>query len=177
MIVLSVGFMGYKTSAVTVGVGGAGVSADFHGVGWISYGYWFEPNWALLVESGLLSSRVRVSGSGVETASVFPLQFGLRYQPEDWALGGTVRPYVGASVGPYFGSQNTAGTFVEVATQTAIGARLGAGLDIIPSRKVTFGAVARYHAVTNFDRAIGSRDNYSGFEFSLRVGLLLGAGR
>jgi hypothetical protein len=175
MIGLSVGVMDHMTSLVSVTVGG--VSVHSQGAFWVGYGHWFEPDWALLAETGVVSSQVNVSGAGTETAALFPILFGLRYQPEDWALGEKVRPYIGGAAGPYFGFQTVAGWSVDVGVQTAIGGRLGAGFDVIPNRHISLGAVLRYHAVTDFDRVIGSRDNYSGFEFSLRLGILLGAGR
>jgi hypothetical protein len=175
MIAVSVGVMDHMTSLVHVTAGG--VSVNSQGAFWVGYGHWFEPDWALQVETGVVSSQVRVSGAGTETAALFPLLIGLRYQPEEWALGEKVRPYLGGAAGPYFGFQTVAGWSVDVGGQTAIGARLGAGLDVIPARQISLGAVIRYHAVTDFDQVIGSRDNYSGFEFSLRLGILLGAGR
>jgi outer membrane protein W len=125
----------------------------------------------------VISSQVSVSVTGTQTATLFPILVGVRYQPENWALGEKVRPYIGVSAGPYFGFQTMAGWSVEVGTQTAIGGRFGAGLDVILGRHVSLGGVVRYHAITDFDRPIGSRDNYSGLEFALRLGILLGAGR
>jgi outer membrane protein W len=176
-IVVSVGVMGHTANVVSVTGGGVGVSVDSRGVFWIGYGHWFQPDWALLAETGMVASKVAVSGSGTETAAVFPLLFGVQYQPEGWALGETVRPYLGVSAGSYFGLQTETGWSVNVGTQTAVGARLSAGLDVIPGRHISIGAAVRYHAVTDFDRPVGSRDNYSGFEFSVRLGILLGKGR
>jgi len=175
MIGLSMGVMDHMASIVSVTVGG--VSVNSQGAFWVGYSHWFEPDWALLAETGVISSQVSVSGAGTETAALFPILFGLRYQPEDWALGEKVRPYLGGAAGPYFGFQTLTGLSVDVGVQTAVGGRLGAGFDVIPNRYISLGAVLRYHAVTDFDRVIGSRDNYSGFEFSLRFGILLGAGR
>jgi hypothetical protein len=175
MIAVSVGFMDHVTNFVNVTIGGVEVNSE--GALWVGYGHWFEPDWALLAEIGVVSSQVSVSVTGTQTAMLFPILFGVRYQPENWALGEKVRPYLGVSAGPYFGFQTVAGWSVEVGTQTAIGGRFGAGLDVILGRHVSLGGVVRYHAVTDFDRPIGSRDNYSGLEFALRLGILLGAGR
>ena len=177
MIGFSVGFMDHISSIVSVRAGGVGVSVDSRGAAFVGYGHWFEADYALLAEVGVLSSRVRVSGAGTETATVLPVLFGVRYQPEGWAIGETVRPYLEMSAGPYVGFHTVTGSFVDVGSQSAVGARAGVGLDIIPGRRVSFGAVARYHAVGDFDRAVGSRDNYSGFEFSLRLGILMGRSR
>jgi outer membrane protein W len=175
MISVSVGFMDHTSSGVSVTFGG--VSVNSGGTVWVGYGHWFEPDWALLAETGVVSSQVEVSATGTETAMLFPILFGLRYQPENWALGEKVRPYLGVSAGPYFGFQTVAGWSVEVGTQTAIGGRFSGGLDVVLGRHVSLGTAVQYHAVTDFDRPIGSRDNYSGFEFSLRLGILLGRGR
>jgi outer membrane protein W len=175
MISVSVGFMDHATNIVSVAISGVEVNSE--GALWVGYGHWFEPDWALLAETGVVSSQVSVSATGTQTAVLFPILVGVRYQPENWALGEKVRPYIGVSAGPYFGFQTVAGWSVEVGTQTAIGGRFGAGLDVILSRHVSLGAVVRYHAVTDFGRPIGSRDNYSGLEFALRLGILLGSGR
>lgn len=177
MIMLSIGVMGHTANVVSVSGAGVGLSVNSRGVFWIGYGHWFDPDWAFLAETGVVATKVGASGSGTETAAVFPLLFGVQFQPEGWAVDETVRPYLGVSAGSYVGFQTETGWSVEVGTQNAVGARLSAGLDVIPGRHISVGAAVRYHAVADFDRPVGSRDNYSGFEFSLRLGILLGKGR
>jgi len=174
-IALSIGLMDHVARIVSVT--GRGVSVNSEGAFWVGYGHWFGPDWAVVAETGAFATQVRVSGDGTETAMLFPIVFGLRYQPEDWALDDRIRPYVEGAAGPYFGLQTETGWAVEVGWQTATGARLSAGVDLFASRQISLGTVIRYHAITDFARTIGSRDNYSGFEFSLRLGILLGTGR
>ncbi len=153
--------------------------------GSVAYDYWIDHNLAIGVSVGLIGSEVSTSVSGarvsVETASVVPLMFGIKYQP--WRISGSnaVRPFVFASAGPFVGSgtRTRAGVIIgnETFTETVLGSNFGLGADVVLSRLFVLGVRAGYYLVSDFDSPIGSQKNYSSPEFTLSFGILLGKGK
>lgn len=152
-------------------------------VGTLTYTHWFQRDWAINISLGVLGAEANssVSGSEVfsETGSVIPILFGVRYQPSRLALSPTIRPYVSGAAGPYvgFATKSRAGlvTTNETISEATLGMHVLAGMDWFFSR-FSVGVNAGYHFVTDFEQRIGSQKNYSGPEFSLAVGILLGRG-
>jgi hypothetical protein len=114
-----------------------------------------------------------VHGSEVstETAAVIPLLFGVKYQPFKLTARDVLRPYITASVGPFFGteSMNRAGVITETEnySETALGSRLGVGMDLLLNKWFTLGVNTGYYLVTDFERPVGSKKNYSSPEVSM----------
>jgi outer membrane protein W len=154
-------------------------------VGSIAYDYWFADEWAFSVSLGVANANAStsVTGSGVfmESATVIPLLFGVKYKPIELAVGDALRPYLYAALGPYFGfasdvrSGTTTGT--EAYSETALGSRAGVGMDLSLSRSFKLGFAVGYRFVSDFARRIGSDENYSSPEFSLSIGALIGKGK
>ncbi|RMF67736.1 MAG: hypothetical protein D6743_04425 [Calditrichaeota bacterium] len=183
-VAASVGLMVEANSSQVVSVDGirSGQRATAP-LGMLSYIHWFQRDWAVTLSGGLLSAEATSSVNGPnvssETGSVIPILFGIRYQPAALALSPAVRPYFSGSVGPYLGVGTRSGTGTvtgsETISETAVGARVAAGMDWLFGR-FTFGMNAGYHFVTDFKQRIGSKKNYSGAELSLTFGILLGKG-
>ncbi|MDH3216239.1 MAG: porin family protein [Candidatus Krumholzibacteria bacterium] len=182
-IELGIGLLSAVRTASEVEVGGITTSSDVQGVIWkIAYAYHVENDVAVGLSLGGLSfeATTSVSGSGVltESASVVHLLFGVKYQPSRFALGDAARPYVSASVGPYFGSASNVRVGTTISTQslseTALGSRLGIGVDILLGRLFTLGVGFGYHVVSDFDSRIGSEKNYSSPEFGISFGIAFG---
>jgi len=184
LIGMSVGFMAGWANTARVTAGGATVEAKSSLTGSVSYGYWFDEDWGLQIEAAWIHSEVDVvadgSSASVQAATVVPLLVGVRYQPEALAIGSMARAYLAALAGPYHGSSARVAAFpaaVEAGSDQAFGARLGAGMNIFPGSRFAIGAAVQYHAVTDFDRPIGGRDNVSGLELAFNVAVVLGSGR
>jgi outer membrane protein W len=196
-IELGVGLMTELSASNQVSIGGVTTRNDATGIGGsLAYTHWLRDAWAINLSVGVVDADATVSVSGlgtsVESATVIPLLFGVRYQPIGLTAGDTFRPYVAASVGPYFGSVSgvttgliastvshsisTAETFASVSsyTETALGSRLGVGADILLGRRFTLGFGVGYCLVTDFENRIGSETNYSGPDLGLSFGILLG---
>ncbi|KPL03980.1 MAG: hypothetical protein AMJ90_02385 [candidate division Zixibacteria bacterium SM23_73_2] len=184
---LNAGILGGVTVANEVSVGGVTNSVEERGfLGSIAYTYWIENDLAVNFSLGLFSMDVTnsVQGSEVstETATVVPLLFGVKYQPFKLTDSDVLRPYVLASVGPFFGSAtiNRVGANIvesESYSETALGSRLAVGIDLSLSKLFTLGAGAGYYLVTDFKKRIGSEKNYSSPEFSLSFGIVFGRGK
>jgi len=184
LIAVSVGFMAGWANSARVTAGGATVEAKSSVTGSLGYAYWFDDNWALQVEAGMIHSEVEVvadgSGASVQAATVVPLLIGVRYQPEALAIGSMARAYLSALVGPYHGSSARVLAFptvVEAGSSQAFGARFGAGINVLPGSRLALGMAVQYHAVSDFDRPIGARENVSGLEVAFNIGVVLGGGR
>lgn len=65
----------------------------------------------------------------------------------------------------------------ESRSEGAFGVRLGGGIDFLLGQSFKLGANAGYDLMTDFSKPIGARKNYSGPEFSLSFGIILGEGR
>ncbi|MGB2697509.1 MAG: outer membrane beta-barrel protein [Candidatus Zixiibacteriota bacterium] len=180
-IAVSAGILGGVTVENEVSAGGeitSVVGNEF--LGSIAYTYWLENGLGVNFSIGLLSLDVTnsVQGSEVftETATVVPLLFGVKYQPFRLTDTDVLRPYVAASVGPFFGtatiSRAGVNTETEVYSETALGSRLGVGVDLLLSKWFTLGVGASYYLVSDFEKSIGSEKNYSGPEFSLSFGVV-----
>ncbi|UCF18621.1 MAG: hypothetical protein JSU87_11810 [Gemmatimonadota bacterium] len=185
-IELSLGFLSEVSAANELSVGGLTMTSEANGViGSIAYDYWFADDLAFGVSLGVASANASTSvtgtGASMESATVMALLFGLKYKPIGLAVGDALRPYLYASLGPYFGFasdvRSGTATGVESYTETALGSRAGLGIDLSLGRSFTLGVAAGYRLVSDFARRIGSETNYSSPEFSLSAGILIGRGR
>lgn len=185
-IELSIGLLSNLSTAGEVSVGGVALTSETNGIiGSIAYAYWLTDEWAAGLSVGVASadasSSVGGGGVSVESATVIPLLFGVRYQPLSLAIADALRPYAYASVGPYFGfaSDVRAGgtSGIESYTEAALGSRAGVGMELSLGNRFKLGIGAGYRLVSDFERRIGSETNHSSPEFSLTLGLTLGKGR
>ena len=185
-IAISAGMLGKMTVTNVVSAAGETNRVEAREfLGSFAYTYWLENDLAVNFSVGILGMDVTnsVYGSEVstETATVVPLLFGVKYQPFTVTESDVLRPYVAASMGPFFGTKtmNRVGAEVEteVYSETALGSHLGGGMDLSLGKWFTLGVGAGYYLVTDFEEPIGSDRNYSGPEFSLTLGIVFGRGK
>jgi len=170
---------------VSVGADGVRTSYDNSGfLGSIGYSRWLQEDMAVLFEIGGLSigSDVDIDYTGVSTSTVVVswIKLGVRYYMSGKNPGSDLRPYLVSAVGPVIGhmTDTDVGTTVVTSsrTETAVGAHMGLGIDIISGHKIMLGASSGYNFTTDFSRSLGGRDNYSGLEFALSFSVLFGKG-
>ena len=162
--------------SVTTEVGSNG------GMGGIAYTHWFEEKMALMVTARGMSADVstKVEGGNVSsvTPTIAPVLFGLKYYFPRSTFGGKVRPFASVLVGPFIGTQSSTEVGLVVATEsrteTAIGGQLGAGIDIVLSKRFMLGLAVGYNLMSDFEKPIGGSKNYSGGEFTFGFGYLFG---
>jgi len=185
-IEVSIGLLSALGTASEVSFAGFAMTSEVNGIiGSIAYNYWFANEWAVNLSVGVANADVSTTMSGtgvsVESATVIPVLFGVRYKPLGLAIGDAMRPYLYASLGPYFGfaSNVRAGMTAGAASysEMALGSRLGAGMDLSLSRRFTLGFALGYRLVSDFGRRIGSEKNHSSPEFSLSLGIAIGRER
>jgi outer membrane protein W len=185
-IEVSIGLLSALSAGSEVSVGSVEMTSEVNGIiGSLGYSYWFADEWAATVSLGIANADVSTSASGwnaaVESAVVIPLLFGVKYKPLGLAVGDALRPYLCASLGPYFGfaSDVRAGTTTgaESYSEAALGTRAGVGMDLSLSTRFALGFTLGYRLVSDFGRRIGSEKNHSSPEFSLSLGIVLGRGQ
>jgi len=185
-IELSLGLLSKFRSATMVSAGSTTTESEANGfIGSITYTHWLEEQVSIHITSGALdvdaSTSVDGSRTFMETSTVVPLLFGVKYSPFRRPIGDVMRPFVSASVGPYIGftSKVRSGTDTrrESYSETALGSRLGAGVDLSISRLFILGVSAGYHFVEDFNNRIGAEKNYSSPDFSLSLGVIFGKGK
>lgn len=179
-IELNAGLLSSYTAGTEVTLNGVTTKSSSKGfLGALAYTYWFNGSTGLNVSIGASSVNAEVSsgitGASVESATVIPFLIGIKYQPFTITTRNDIRPYLYLLAGPYIGiaSDVKAGltTGVESYTETALGSRIAAGLDISLSRLFTLGFSAGYRAVTDFERRIGTEKNHSTPDFTLNFGV------
>ncbi len=153
-------------------------------LGGVSYGYWLNDDLALDIDIGALTldAETLVNTAGVSTnfAAVGEVLLGMRRYLTASAEHTTVRPYLGAGVGVFRGSQDDVVTGVSVVVssreETAMGGRLGVGIDVFPSRRFMVGLGVGYNLMADFDEPIAGSRNYSGPVVSFDFAYLFGGG-
>ena len=127
---------------------------------------------------GGLSGRVVTrDGVIVSTGHVYGMPVGVRWNPFARPAS-QVKPWVGVSIGPYFG--DSPGVFagpsanVDTFNPSALGGHVGGGVDLHMGRPFMLGLDASYRWMA---RPIGGRDDFSGAEVAFTFGLLFGKGR
>jgi len=185
-IELSIGLLSALNAGSQVSIGGVRAKSEVNGIlGSLAYSYWFADEWAVTMSVGMANADVSTSASGsgaaVESATVIPMLFGVKYKPLGFAVADALRPYLCVSLGPYFGLASDvragANTGTESYTEAAIGARAALGMDLSLSGRFALGLAAGFHLVSDFARRIGSERNHSSPEFSLSASFLIGKGK
>jgi hypothetical protein len=184
-IALSLGLLTDLTGEASLTQGGTTVRGDAEGLLLsLEYSYGLTPELAAGLGVGLLDADATVGTTGttatVESAAVTAVMFGVKYRPEGLVRNPAFRPYASGAVGPVVGS----GTFVQAGpvtaagtySETAFGARIAIGADVLLGRRFALGLGAGYRFVADFDRRVGSRVDYSSPEASMSIGVLFGGG-
>ncbi|MCX6133861.1 MAG: outer membrane beta-barrel protein [Ignavibacteriales bacterium] len=153
-------------------------------VGGLTYCYWMRENLSITAAGSLLSSEASsaVSANPItvsqNTNALFSFLVGMRYfipvpEPEDM-----IRPYVAIGAGSFIGFEASNSLLAQSArSESAFGGRVGVGLDAHLGKSVKLGANAGYNAMSDFRSAVGARNNFNGFDFSVGIALLFGGDR
>ena len=185
-ITIHAGFLNQATTEASVA--GGSVDSEFRTTGFLgslSYAYWVGSEWSIGLSVGLIGAEAGTSiEAGTvtsEAAAVVPFLFTVGYHPAALALSRSLRPYGSMAVGPYRGSATNTSVGATIASESVseavIGFRSQAGVDWFLGKMFRGGIVVGYHFVGDFEEPIGRDNNYSGPEFLIGFGILLGRGR
>jgi hypothetical protein len=168
-----------------VGIGTVSTSVGSDGfLGGVYYSHWLSEGLAISLEASAMALDVdtRIDPLTVSTvsSSVTRALIGARLYFPKSTYGTSVRPFVSATVGPYFGDQSETTTgltiLTESRTETAFGGQLGAGVDFILGRHFLTGVTMGYQIMSDFDNPIGGSNNYGGPVFGISIAYLFGKG-
>jgi len=171
---LSISFWNNSQSAVSVGFQGTSVEAGTGTAsGSIMYNYYPNKVYSINISAGVLSTEVRVENLSNYTSTVIPFMIGMKFFFSEFTWDNPFRPYINGSIGGLFGTETTVGiSKVRTHTETAFGISGGIGSDIILGSLIKLNTGISYNLFTDFDEEIGSRNNYSGAEFSFGIGFM-----
>jgi len=179
---LNLGLWHESRAANELTLPGVRSSAKSNGfIGGIAFSHWLKENLAMTVEFGVLfgeaSSTVNISGVSQRSSSVVPLLLGIKYYVPEPEMKSSVRPFLSLAAGPYMGfeAENTV-LVQENRSETALGMRLGGGIDFLLSRHWKLGVDLGYNLMADYSTPIGARKNYNGPDFSLGFGFVFGRG-
>jgi hypothetical protein len=128
------------------------------------------------------SSIVTEAGAFSGSRAIVALPVGVRWNRMKGDLRArAVKPYLAAGFGPVIGSSTGSSVdfmsaFAGTQSAATAGAFFGAGVDVHTGRWCSIGVGAGYSLMADFSRPIGGRDNYSGFQVTVSLGLLFGKG-
>ncbi len=135
----------------------------------LTYAHRMDPIWELEVSASLHGTEATPG----EAATVTSLLMGANVYPPALALAATVRPYLTSAVGPYVGTA-ASGLTASARTETIVGVRLGAGLDVQLSRWIRAGLRGAYHAAPRYGEPVGGMTSPRGAQLSLELGVTFG---
>jgi len=173
IISLGFGLTGARDASAT------GTQSSTHatgGLGYIGYEHYVHPQAAVEVSVGVLSTDTFEQAGRSHANTITPVLFGIRYTPAPLALSRSLRPFVSLAAGPYVHEVADASDFgvASTSTETAAGARFGAGVDWHVARHFMLRAEGDYHAVGSFEHPDALTQNASGFGFGLGMGFVWG---
>lgn len=182
-LMVHAGLVNRSASVTSVSVGDVRAETRVSGFsGSLSYSYWAQEDWSVGLGAGVIDVETMesVSGGGVSnhTSGVVPILFEVAWAPAGLALGPSLRPTFSVGTGPYVGfvtHERVANVIAQETTvESTIGLRARVGVNALLGSWFCTGVEAGYHFVGAFDEPIGGELDYSGPEFSLGFGILLG---
>lgn len=172
IISLGIGLTGARDNSAS----GSQVSTHATGeVGYLGYAHYVHPQAAVDVTVSVLNTDTFEQSGASHTNTITPILFGIHYSPEPLALSRTFRPFLSVAAGPYIHTVADA-SFAEstTTTETAAGARFGAGADWFVARHFMLRVEGEYHAVSSFDHPDALTEHASGFGFGFGMGFVWG---
>jgi hypothetical protein len=178
-ISFNAGLLNQQTATVYT----VGVNAELNIMGALYYNYWFNNEWALEVNAGILNAEVfsgiTLSGLEQKAATVVPILAGARYYPAALAIEDNVRPYIAALIGVHMGHSSSNKVLLglkigsETKVQSVFASKVVLGVDAFLGGWVRLGLFGGYNFGTDFTEPVGTRLNYSGIDFGLTFGIML----
>ncbi|MGD8779496.1 MAG: outer membrane beta-barrel protein [Ignavibacteria bacterium] len=171
-------FLHHSKSETLVNINGSNIDVKNNGFGGvIEYSYHFDDIWAFFFNAGGVAAKVEASidhgDVSSEVSTVTPILMGAKLYLNNYSNEIPIKPFIKAGLGIYMGNESKSEVItVENHTESAVGAYVGGGVDflLLPFLKATM--QAGYNTITDFDRSIGGRLNYTGPEVSLGFGFL-----
>lgn len=169
-----------NTSEVYIDAGNVSTKINFQAS--ISGMYWFNNEIALHTNIGFMAASVNNSttalGYGQKTAAILPFYFGIKLSPDALSVAKNIRPFVTAMIGGVTGTGtdniiNNFAVTTSTYTKSVFSVKGGIGADGLLSKLFRLGIMIDYLYMPDFDKAVGTRKNYSGLDLSLTFGVMM----
>lgn len=178
-VTLNLGFINQTSSVV---VSQKDVTTKVNLQGSLSYNYWFSNELSVEGNAGFLAANVNsntLTNGLVEqkVSGVVPYFMGVKYAPEVLTVSKNIRPYGSVLIGGItgFGTENQVNIMSVKSTtysESTFAVKTGIGADALIGSLVKIGMLADYLYMPDFEKSIGSRKNYSGYNLSFNLGFM-----
>ncbi len=149
-------------------------------MGTFSYNYWFEDEWSVNFQVGIISADVNLDYfsenrnddyTNVASNTITPVLMGFKYYPKFLSMGSIGRVYAGINFGAYIGtaSRSSLWLFHETIIETVFGAEPNAGVDLFVAKWLRLGPCLTYNVHTNFKSSTLNNDDAFGFMVNMGV--------
>ena len=146
----------------------------------LTVSHWFSPRAAIEVRLSSPES-IRRANNWTDTTYVVGLLMGGRFELSGSTKTSAPRPYLRASVGPYFRPASSHPVdpdgIKETAGQTRLGASFGGGFDLRFGTHLGLGLRSDYHLIPTFKDSQGTQFKYSGWKAGFSASWFFGGGR
>jgi hypothetical protein len=153
------------------------IKAGFMGT--FSYNYWFDNEWSVNFQVGIISADVDMDYiptssddyTDVSSNTITPFLMGFKYYPKYLAMGTVGRAYAGINFGAYIGTTSKTSYWLihETTIETVFGAEPNAGVDLFVTKWLRLGPSLSYNIHTKFKSVGLNNDNAFGFMFNMGV--------
>ncbi|MBI3788369.1 MAG: hypothetical protein HY276_08945 [Ignavibacteriales bacterium] len=183
-IEISIGIWNESSAGNQIATNGMVSNAKTNGLaGELSYAYWPQENLALTMSAGIISAEATAGSSGTgilgptqRTSTVIPILCGVKYYFLEPVPSSFARLYLSGAIGPTLGFEAKNSLFIQEAhSESALGGRVGGGVDVLWGQSFKVGLNAGYFLMTNFKESVGARTNYNGPAVTFNVGLIFGS--
>ena len=155
------------------------INAGF--LGSFAYQYWFDEEWAINFQVGVISADIDVNNwsdnrndgyDNFNSNTIAPILMGFKYYPKMLAMGSVGRPYAGFNFGAYVGtvSRSEYWLFHETIVETVFGVEPNVGVDLFIAKWLRLGPSLTYHYHTKF-KSVALEDK-DAFGFMLNMGVV-----
>ena len=143
-------------------------------MGAFAYSYWFDDEWSVNFQVGIISANVDVKGisqstledyTNVSSNTITPVLMGFKYYPKFLSMGNVGRAYGGLNVGSFVGTSSKTSYWImnETTIESVFGAEANVGVDLFIAKWLRIGPCLSYNVHTKFTSANINNDNAFGF--------------
>jgi hypothetical protein len=140
-------------------------------IGSLSYMYWFDNQWAINFQIGVINAEASVNIGDVSTNSIAPILFGFKFYPEFLSLGSVGRVYAGLNMGAYIGASTRSSLWIfhQTSVETVFGFEPNIGVDLFVADWLRIGPSLSWDIHEDFHDVSVRNDNSIGFTVNFGI--------
>jgi len=156
------------------------INIDAGFMGSFSYQYWFDEEWSVNFQVGVISADIDIDYlsenryddfENMNSNTIAPILMGFKYYPKMLSMGSVGRVYAGLNFGAYVGtmSRSSYWLFHETIVETVFGVEPNVGIDLFVTKWLRLGPSLSYNYHTKFKSVALNDDNALGFIVNMGV--------